>query len=440
VGAHRRWSLTGKLALVAALQVSVTAMVGGLAAVYTDNPWLVFLLSLIVGVLLALVSSHRLLGSASRTLQALTDGVRSFRDTDYSMRLAETRGDELGDLVALYNDMGDALRAERHDIYQRELLLDTVLQGVPVAIFLVSQSGRVIYANRAARDLVGRGRRLESQTLHDVLESAPPEMRDALLRSSDAIFTVSGGETEETYHTARRAFQINMHKHTLYLVERLTPELRRREVEVWKKAIRVMNHELNNSLAPIRSLVNSARTVLTKPEHAHQLEGIFDTLEERATYLTEFLEGYARFARLPQPRKQEVSWSELLEGVRRLYPFSLEGPLPAGKAAFDPTQIQQVLINLLKNAHEAGSPEGDVRVSVLDTVDGGWVIQVLDRGRGMDEDVMKRALLPFYSSKPAGTGLGLPLCNEILEAHGGRLRVESRSGGGTIVTCWLPAA
>jgi signal transduction histidine kinase len=135
-----------------------------------------------------------------------------------------------------------------------------------------------------------------------------------------------------------------------------------------------------------------------------------------------------------------VAWAEFLEGVQRLYAFSLEGTPPARPAAFDPTQMQQVLINLLKNAHEAGSPVGEVRVVVLDTADGGWVIRVMDRGRGMDAEVMKRALLPFYSSKPSGTGLGLPLCNEILEAHGGRLRVESRAGGGTIVTCWLPAA
>src|SRR5439155_18060570 len=109
--------------------------------------------------------------------------------------------------------------------------------------------------------------------------------------------------------------------HTLYMAERLTPELRRREVEVWKKAIRVMNHELNNSLAPIRSLVHSARQVVGRPEHAHRLDDIFVTLEERAIHLSEFLEGYARFARLPRPRKERVPWGEFLEGVRRLCPF-----------------------------------------------------------------------------------------------------------------------
>jgi signal transduction histidine kinase len=102
--------------------------------------------------------------------------------------------------------------------------------------------------------------------------------------------------------------------------------------------------------------------------------------------------------------------------------------------------MQQVLINLLKNAHESGSRPEEVAVSVLKTAHGETALRVVDRGRGMDEAEMKRALLPFYSSKPAGTGVGLALCKEIVEAHGGRLRLQNRPGGGVMVTCWLPAS
>ena len=119
-------------------------------------------------------------------------------------------------------------------------------------------------------------------------------------------------------------------------------------------------------------------------------------------------------------------------------PFVLDGRPPEEPGHFDPAQMQQVLLNLLKNAHEAGSAEGEVKVSVHRTVDGTSAVRVLDRGRGMGDEVMKRALLPFYSSKPAGTGLGLPLCQEIVEGHGGRLRVQARAGGGLVVTCTLP--
>jgi nitrogen fixation/metabolism regulation signal transduction histidine kinase len=396
-------------------------------------------LAALAGLPLAVVLLGRVMTPVTESLQALLDGVRGFRDADFSLRLAVLRDDEIGELLRLYNEMGDALRTERHDLYQRELLLDTVLQGAPVAVLLSGPTSRVLYANRAARELVGHGMRVEGRTLGEVLEGCPLELREALASGAEGLVSVPGAEGEEdTFRTARRTFHINGQPHALQLVERLTPELRRREVEVWKKAIRVMNHELNNSLAPIRSLVHSARTIAGRPEHAHRMEGIFDTIEERTMHLARFLEGYGRFARLPAPRPELVAWPGFLQRLQELAVFRVDGSPPSTPAAFDPAQVQQVILNLVKNAHESGSPPDEVRLTVGRTVDGADVVQVMDRGRGMEPEVMSRALLPFYSSKASGTGLGLPLCKEIVEAHGGRLHVQNRAGGGLVVTCWLP--
>lgn len=434
----RRSSLAGRLAFFALAHGALGALVAAGVAAATGLPWLGLACGLAATLATALAVSGRALGAAQRTMGALADGIRSFRDGEFSMRLAPLREDELGDLVSLYNEMGDAMREERHDLYQRELMLETVLQGAPMAIVLTGPTGRVAYSNRVARHLLGGGRRLEGHDFEEVLARTPAEMRQVLAAAEDALFTVPDESGEETYHVSRRSFDLHTRRHTLFVMERLTPELRRREVEVWKKAIRVMNHELNNSLAPIRSLVRSARLAMERPQHAHHLEGIFDTIEERATYLSEFLEGYARFARLPRPQKRPVEWREFLDGMRHLASFRVEGTLPDRPGLFDPSQMQQVLINLVKNAHEAGSPEEAVAVSVEPAADGASALVVMDRGRGMDEEVMRRALLPFYSSKPSGTGLGLPLCQEIVEAHGGRLRLQSRPGGGLVVTCLLP--
>jgi two-component system nitrogen regulation sensor histidine kinase NtrY len=439
--ARARFSVAGKVALLVGVHVAATAAVAGGAALFLPHPLFVFVAGLSAGTVLALLTVRRSLASARRTLTALSDGVRSFRDTDFSMRLAATRRDELGELVALYNEMGDALRAERHDIYQRELLLDTVLQGAPVGIILEDRNGRVVYGNRAARDLLGARARLEGRMMADVLGGCRRELREALASPGDTLFTVGGEGEEETYRTARRVFHLNMQPNVLHLVERLTPELRRKEVEVWKRAIRVMSHELNNSLAPIRSLSHSARQAAGRPEHAALLEGILATIEERATHLAAFLEGYARFARLPQPRPEPVDWRQFLESVHAMSPFQLAAVPPAEPGWFDAVQMQQVLINLLKNAQESGSPSHEIGVSVHLTAQGESVLRVVDRGPGMDASVMKRALLPFHSStKQAGSGVGLALCKEIVEAHGGGLRIENRTGGGLVVTCWLPAA
>ena len=425
------------LAALVGSQAALAALAALVAALFLPHPAAVFIATAVAGGGLAAYAVHRWQRGGERARRALRDGVQSFREADFSVRLAVRRQDELGELMAVYNQMADALRAGHNEIYQRELLLDTILQGTPVAIVLTGQTGRVVFANRAARDLLGAGGRLEGRPFDELLAAGPAPMREAVA-GSDALFTVGRDGEEETYRTARRGFHLNTQRHTLFMVERLTPELRRREVEVWKKAIRVMNHELNNSLAPIRSLVHSARHVLGRPEHAHQLEGIFETLEDRAAHLTQFLEGYARFARLPPPNPREVPWREFLEGVRGMCAFRVEGTLPAPPGWFDPAQMQQVLINLLKNAYESGSPPDDIALSVHRAADEGMVLRVVDRGRGMDEEVMGRALLPFYSSKASGTGLGLPLCREILEAHGGRLRLQARNGGGLEVTCWLP--
>jgi nitrogen fixation/metabolism regulation signal transduction histidine kinase len=364
-----------------------------------------------------------------KNLAALNDGVRGFADGDFSVRLRVTGHDEVASLTEMYNAIGEVLRKQRNESLQRELLFETVLQTTPLAIVLIDAGGRVVYANRAARDVFAPGDRLEGRRFDEVLNSAP-QLRDSFTSDRDALFTTG----TETWHLSRRTFYLNAQSHLLCIANRLTPELRRQEVEVWKRAIRVLNHELNNSFAPIRSLFHSARAVRDRPDQLHRLDEINDAVEERLDYLQRFLDGYSQFARLPKPRREETRWMDLLESVQRIVPFRIEPPLPEHSGCIDRTQIEQVVINLVKNATDAGS---EAEVSVQRRA-GGSVLIVSDRGAGMTDETMTRALLPFWSTRPGGSGLGLPLCNEIVDAHGGHLRITHREGGGTVVICWLP--
>jgi signal transduction histidine kinase len=219
----------------------------------------------------------------------------------------------------------------------------------------------------------------------------------------------------------------------------MTVELARQEVEIWKKVIRIISHELNNSLAPISSLAHSGRLIASRPDQLHRLESVYDSIRERVDHLTSFLEGYSKFARLPKPKRQPVDWPQWLAGLQKVWVFDLVGEPPATPGSFDPSQLEQVMINLFKNAREAADGEAEIEVRVERLPDGATRVQVLDRGRGMSEDVMRQALLPFYSTKTSGTGVGLPLCREIVEAHGGTLRIYGRPGGGTVVSFRLPA-
>jgi signal transduction histidine kinase len=306
-----------------------------------------------------------------------------------------------------------------------------------MAILLTNAAGRVIFCNAAARALIGDGRRLEGRKFGEVIAALPAAVRDGIEGGAESIFSITTGDRDETYRFVRREFFLNTQRQTLFMLERLTAELRRQELEVWKRAIRTMNHELNNSIAPLSSLLHSARCATGKPQHAGKLDEIYDTIDDRLSHLRDFLEAYARFARLPAPRKSRVPWRAVLDDVARLYPFEA-GPVSAEEGLFDRAQIEQVLINLVKNAHQSGSAASEVKVSVIASPEG-TRLRVVDRGCGMADDVLRQALLPFYSTKPDGTGLGLALASEIVDAHGGRLALQRREGGGMAVTVTLPS-
>ena len=261
-------------------------------------------------------------------------------------------------------------------------------------------------------------------------------MRQALAASEDSLFGVEMGNEEEYFHLSRRDFRLQGRPHRLYLVQRMTRELSRQEVAVWKRVIRVISHELNNSLAPISSLAHSG-AVLAQRNDLTRLPAVFEGIGERVRHLHSFTSGYASFAKLPQPNPAPVAWGSFLDALRMHCEFRLAGEVPDEPGNFDAAQIEQVLINLIKNAHESGSAPQDVTLAIQ-LLGQNWRIEVVDRGPGMSDTVLAQALLPFYSTKRSGTGLGLALAREIIEAHGGRIGLANREGGGLRVAVSLP--
>jgi two-component system nitrogen regulation sensor histidine kinase NtrY len=368
--------------------------------------------------------------------RALAGTVAGYRDGDFSFGITWDRYADLIELVDAHNQLGDALREQRNALVQRELLLDTMVQNTPVAILLLDPGQRVVLANLAARRMIGNGRKLEGRSLEELLQAAPPPVHEAFARGGNGMFTVGDEDREDIYHLARRVFKLNGRNHELVLLRQMTAELRRQEVQTWKKVIRVISHELNNSLAPIASLAHSGAELLRRGQH-ERLPVALATIEERARHLERFLRDYARFAKLPAPRTEPLRWPPFLEKLRTQVDFLLEGIAPDDHAHVDPAQLEQALLNLLKNAHESGTAPGTVSLAVRRIADG-WRVDVMDRGSGMNEAVLANALLPFYSTKRSGTGLGLALAREIAEAHGGRIALVNRDGGGLCVSLVLP--
>jgi nitrogen fixation/metabolism regulation signal transduction histidine kinase len=400
--------------------------------------YVVLAVGLVLLVLAAIWLAGRALDPVSRLLRALEGAVASYRDGDFSFSIAANRRDELGKLIRMHNELGHTLREQRQHLAQRELLLDTVVQNTPVALVLTDASGRVAYANIASRHLFNEGRSLAGLDFTELLAEAPQVLRQAVESGEDALLTVDMDGSDETFHLSQRAFRLQGRPHRLHSFRRMTRELSRQEVATWKRVIRVISHELNNSLAPISSLAHSGAELARRGD-VDRLPGVFATIGERARHLHGFIAGYASFAKLPTPRPVAVEWAGFLEGLSLHCRYRLASAAPERAGWFDAAQIEQVLINLIKNAHEAGGPDEEVTLSILDA--GSELrIEVSDRGPGMSETVLAQALLPFYSTKRSGTGLGLALAREITEAHGGRVLLANREGGGLRVTLLLPSA
>jgi two-component system, NtrC family, nitrogen regulation sensor histidine kinase NtrY len=436
-----RWPLSLVFAGIALVYMAATAGLTALLSIWIDDHWLAALLAVALLAPLLVLHVRRAFAPMNALFRALAGTVASYRDGDFAFGVAWDADDALGDLVASHNALGQALREQRLALVQRELLLDTMVQNTPVAMLLIDPSRRVVHANLAARKLLGEGHKLEGQDFNALLARTPEAVREAFERGGDGMFSLGDDHdidngSEDIYHLARRQFRLNGRRHELVLLRQLTAELRRQEVQTWKKVIRVISHELNNSLAPIASLAHSGAELLRRGQ-LERLPNALATIEERARHLEGFIRDYARFAKLPSPRLDAVPWSRFIAQLRSQVQFVADGPFDDRIARFDSAQLEQGLLNLLKNAHESGSAADEVRL-VLRRVVNGWRIDVLDRGQGMNEAVLANALLPFYSTKRGGTGLGLALAREIAEAHGGRIALLNREGGGLCVTLVLP--
>lgn len=432
----RLLSLEGKLAAAMAFAAALAAALTAALIGWLHTPWVAAAAAFAAVLPVAMLAARLMARPVIELIRALSGSVVAFRDGDFSFSIADRRRDEMGDLVAAHNQLGQVLREQRRGLVERELMLDTLVQHSPTAMVLIESGGHVVHANLAARALLNHGRALNGERFDAIVADAPEQLGAALADHEDRLFSAEIDGEEETFHLSQRDFKLQGRAHRMVMLRRMTRELSRQEVATWKKVIRVISHEINNSLAPISSLSHSGRELARRGD-VSRLSTVFETIEDRARHLEAFIQGYARFARLPQPQPQAVAWPPLLDALAAQYAFTAAGPPPAEPGWFDRTQIEQVLINLLKNAHEAGGPPEGVELRVSRS-GRDLRIDVRDRGPGMSETVLANALLPFYSTKRSGSGLGLSLAREIAEAHGGRVQLANRAGGGLEVSLLLP--
>lgn len=418
---RRRWrfSTQQRLLLTGALVTALALAVQYLLTGY--NPWLSSTV-LLAGAGLCYLQQQAL-RPLQRELQALNLHAQNLQDGSFNTAANQMTIIELASLAQNLNQMSAQLRSERASLYQRELLLDTVLQTSPTALVLTDEQGTVLMANPAARQLLHHGKAFAGSKFAEVLHDIP-----AL---AQAVATQQQGlqhlPDHSIWHLSVSQFQLNQRRHNLYLLKPMTREIQREELTAWKKLLRVIGHELNNTLAPLSSLAFSGEAQ-AKAQQQPELAALFATLSERSQALNQFVQAYIRFAKLPAPEPAPVNWPRLINQLQDLYEFDLIGDLPVKQVLADSQQLQQALLNILKNAHESGSDASDITLMFRETVSD-LTISIQDAGGGMTAEQLQHALVPFYTSKQGGSGIGLTLCRDIAEGHGGSLSLQNYADG-----------
>ncbi len=372
-------------------------------------------------------------------LQTMANLLEALRENDFSFRArGAKRDDPLGETLFEINALADTLRDKRLESLEATGLLRAVMAEIDVAVFAFDHGRKLRLVNRAGERLLGRpSEQLLGKTANDVGLTA------ALEGDARQVINIAFAGGTGQWEVRRGSFRQSGLPHSLVVLTDVSAPLRQQEREAWHRLIRVVGHELNNSLAPIKSIAGSLESIASQDplpsDWRDDMRRGLGVIASRTDTLSRFTAAYTALARLPKPNKRPVDLGALVRRVARLETrasIKIDEPPPMSIDA-DPDQLEQLLINLMRNAVDAAmETNGAVHV--------GWLqnghrvsIFVDDEGPGLGNTA--NLFVPFFTTKPQGSGIGLVLGRQIAEAHGGTLTLEPRQGArGARATVTLP--
>jgi PAS domain S-box-containing protein len=363
---------------------------------------------------------------AVRSLNLVANLLGALREGDYSIRgLSARSGSSMAMVMREVNDLGSTLQRQRTEAVESAALLTHVMEEIGVAVFAFDPTNQLLVVNRAGEVMMGKsseeliGCPASALGFDEYLTGEPRRLIDRPL-----------GGKRGRYEVRRTVFYRDGRPHHLVVLADLSQALREQEQAAWQRIVRVLSHEINNSLTPIKSIAHSLRRIVDRAngfQRSDEVQQGLSLIEERSGALGRFLRSYAQLARLPKPNPRNVKVPELIARIADLekrLPVAVQ-PSPDVRLVADSDQLEQLLINVVRNAVDASLETGG-KVSIGWKRLGDWFeLNVEDEGKGLPDT--SNLFVPFFTTKPSGSGIGLALSRQIAEAHGGTISLENRS-------------
>lgn len=416
------------------------ALIHGIALVmsyfiFEEYKWL-FLASEVV-VLVSLYFSYRLYQSLVNPIELINRGTYAIQERDFTVKFQGVGQKDLDQLIDVYNSMIDELRVERTQKAQKHFFLEKLIQNSPTAIIILNLAGEISSWNPRAAAYLGMSE-------EDLMGKKTEELDHPLMRK---ISELAVGKTEvvavngvETFKCHKAQFIDRGFANYFIMIEELTAEKLEIEKAAYGKVIRMMAHEVNNSIGPINSILESLQIYAEHiPEDSRkEYRDILKIAHQRNDKLNEFMVNFAKVVKLPEPILEKIDLRELVDrmvnfmsfqkGIKEIA-FHMDLPDEEVWAEVDVKQMEQVLINLIKNAIEAIDTQGNIWIKLEDAP---LMLQIKDDGQGISEELSQKVFSPFYSSKKNGQGIGLTLTREILLKHSIQFSLKSAGEKGAI--------
>lgn len=402
--------------------------------------------------MIAVVSLIQYVEATNRDIANFVAGIKFDDFTTTSS--ARHKGSSFGEMHEAFNLINRKFKDIRAEKEANHLFLHTIVQHIDIGLLCIDQEDHIVLMNKALKGMLHKSYMVKVDALEKIDARLYQLVKDIKINEREMIKMNIDNNLEQW---AVQAVELRIQDEILKLVsfQNIKTELEEQELDAWQKLIRILTHEIMNSVAPIASLSSTISGALDNfdtigQDEADYIKQAIRVIRKRSEALMDFTDTYRTLTRIPPPRIQIVDAKELMDEVLTLFTTTMQEHqvgfdkqyIPSTvKFMGDPSLLEQVLINLIKNAIDAVKEkqggEKKIKVIVKNTIDGKVLMQIIDTGEGIPPDVLEQIFVPFYTTKEEGSGIGLSLSRQIMRMHKGTIEIQSVVGQGTVVSLAL---